>query len=69
MTITADRRWPLERPPSRRLRVGIVHFVAVLNGTERPILTAEHARHVLDVILQAYASVSDGQSPETQTTF
>lgn len=58
-------------PPEETLGVveaGVVHFVAVLRGAEAPILTAEHARHVLDVILQAYASISDGQSHETQTT-
>ncbi|MDP9243642.1 MAG: Gfo/Idh/MocA family oxidoreductase [Chloroflexota bacterium] len=59
-------------PPPDPLDVvetGVVHFVSVLNGAEPPVLTAEHARHVLDVILQAYASISDGQSHETQTTF
>jgi predicted dehydrogenase len=59
-------------PPAERLDVvetGVVHFVSVLRGREHPVLTAEHARHVLDVILQAYASVSDGHSHETQTTF
>ncbi len=30
---------------------------------------AEHARHVLDMILQGYASIAHGQSHETQTTF
>jgi predicted dehydrogenase len=59
-------------PPPDLLDVvetGVVHFVSVLHGAEPPVLTAEHARHVLDVILQAYASISDGQSHETQTTF
>jgi predicted dehydrogenase len=59
-------------PPPDPLDVvetGVVHFVSVLNGSEPPLLTAEHARHVLDVILQAYASISDGQSHETPTTF
>ena len=48
---------------------GAVHFVSVLRGEERPVLTAEHARHVLDVILQAYESIDDGRSHETETTF
>jgi len=59
-------------PPDEALGVvetGVDHFVAVLRGAEAPVLTGEHARHVLDVILQAYASISDGQSHETQTTF
>jgi predicted dehydrogenase len=59
-------------PPAEPLDVvetGVVHFVAALRDTEPPVLTAEHARHVLDVILQAYASISDGHSHETQTAF
>jgi hypothetical protein len=43
--------------------------VACLRGEEEPVLTAEHARHVLDIILKAYASIDDGQSHETETTF
>lgn len=48
---------------------GAVHFVSVLRGDEEPVLTAEHARHVLDVILKAYASVADGRSHETETGY
>ena len=32
---------------------GAAHFVAVLRGEERPVLNAEHARHVLDIMLRA----------------
>jgi hypothetical protein len=38
-------------------------------GDETPVLTAEHARHVLDVILKAYASIDDGRTHDTETTF
>jgi predicted dehydrogenase len=48
---------------------GARHFLACLLGRETPVLTAEHARHVLDVILQAYASIEDGRAHETETTF
>jgi predicted dehydrogenase len=48
---------------------GARHFLACLIGRETPVLTAEHARHVLDVILQAYASIEDGQVHDTETTF
>lgn len=47
---------------------GAVHFVSVLRGEEQPVLTAEHARHVLDVILKAYESIDDGRSHETETS-
>jgi hypothetical protein len=48
---------------------GVVHFVAVLRGEAPPVLSAEHARHVLNVILAAYASITDGRSHETSTSF
>jgi len=48
---------------------GARHFLACLLGRETPVLTAEHARHVLDVILKAYASIADGAAHETETTF
>jgi len=59
-------------PPPEALPVveaGAAHFVACLLGEEEPVLTAEHARHVLDVILKAYASIANGQSHDTETTF
>jgi predicted dehydrogenase len=48
---------------------GIRHFVACLRGEAQPLLTPEHARHVLDITLQAYASIADGDSHRTETTF
>ena len=51
------------------VEMGARHFLACLLGEETPVLTAEHARHVLDVILAAYASIEDGRSHETSTTF
>ena len=51
------------------VETGARHFVACLLGEEQPVLTAEHARHVLDIILQAYASIGDGRAHATETTF
>jgi predicted dehydrogenase len=48
---------------------GVRHFIACLRGTEAPVLTAEHARHVLDVILRSYDSIADGRSHRVETTF
>jgi predicted dehydrogenase len=59
-------------PPADPLEVigtGVTHFVACLRGEEKPLLTAEHARHVLEVILAAYASIADGHTHEMRTTF
>ena len=51
------------------VEMGARHLVACLLGEATPVLTAEHARHVLDVILKAYASVGDGRTHDTETTF
>jgi predicted dehydrogenase len=51
------------------VEIGVRHFIACLLGEETPMLTPEHARHVLDVILAAYASIEDGRAHETETTF
>lgn len=56
-------------PPAQSVgpvEAGIRHFVECLRGAQ-PVLTAEHARHVLDVILKAYESAADGRSHETET--
>jgi len=58
-------------PPEARpvVETGVAHVIACLRGQEMPVLTAEHARHVLDVILKAYDSIRDGRSHDTETTF
>jgi len=51
------------------VEAGIRHFVACLRGETEPVLTAEHARHVLDIILKTYSSIDDGASHPTETTY
>jgi predicted dehydrogenase len=51
------------------VEAGVRHFVGCLTGDETPILTAEHARHVLEVILAAYESIADGRTHEIETRF
>jgi predicted dehydrogenase len=51
------------------VEAGARHFIRCLLGEEEPILTAEHARHVLEIILAAYASMADGRSQQIATTF
>jgi predicted dehydrogenase len=48
---------------------GPVHFVDCLLEREKPILTAEHACHVLEIILKATASAKEGKVLELETTF
>ena len=49
---TRSRR-PARPALSHLIQAGPEHFVAVLEGSEAPILTAEHATHVLEIILAA----------------
>ena len=51
------------------VETGARHFIACLLGEEQPRLTPEHARHVLDIILKAYASIDDGRAHATETSF
>jgi predicted dehydrogenase len=55
--------------PLAVVETGVRHFVDCLRGDAEPVLTAEHARHVLDITLKAYASIEDGASHATETTF
>ena len=55
--------------PRDLVEMGPAHFIAVLRGEETPVLTAEHARHVLEIMLAASASIEDGASQPISTTF
>jgi predicted dehydrogenase len=57
------------RDDGTTVEIGARHFIRCLLGEEVPVLTAEHARHVLDIILKAYASIEDGRAHSTETTF
>jgi len=51
------------------VETGVRHFIDCLHGATEPILTAEHARHVLDITLKVYESIADSTSHATETTF
>ena len=57
---------PAETPLIGR---GPEHFIACVEGAETPVLTAEHARHVLEVVLRVYESIESGRAVELTTTF
>jgi predicted dehydrogenase len=65
--------WEPAGPPDRTdlslIQAGPAHFVACLEGTETPILTAEHATHVLEIIRGAETSVREGRAIDLATTF
>lgn len=45
------------------------HFVSVMCGEQEPILTAEHAIHILDIILSSAESATSGKAIALNTSF
>lgn len=54
---------------SDMVAAGAAHFVACLAGKEEPKLTAEHACHVLEIMLKSQQSVREGRALEIETRF
>lgn len=70
--------WPgswsqLTPPGSSRfdhlIETGVGHFIDCLRGEVEPLLTAEHACHVLEIMLKAREAAQTGQTLELETTF
>jgi predicted dehydrogenase len=63
----------VKAPESRELTsligAGPAHFVDVIEGRAAPILTAEHATHVLEIMLKAEQSIESGCAIDLTTTF
>lgn len=51
------------------LAAGTEHFIACLEGNEQPILTPEHATHVLEIMLAAGRAIREGRAIETESRF
>ncbi|MGH2534537.1 MAG: Gfo/Idh/MocA family protein [Thermomicrobiales bacterium] len=61
---------PPDAPPVEHLiGAGPRHFLDCLTGASQPILTAEHACHVLEIILKAIKSAKDGRALDLETSF
>lgn len=57
-------------PPNEDLiGAGPRHFIDCMDGSSEPILTAEHAIHVLEIILSAQESAQSGLAIDIETTF
>lgn len=66
--------WRVEAPSTagpvdNLIGMGPAHFVACLRGEEQPVLTAEHACHVLEIALRAKESAAAGRALALETTF
>jgi predicted dehydrogenase len=48
---------------------GPEHFVDCLLGEAEPLLTPEHATHILEIILKAERSAKEGRALDLETTF
>jgi predicted dehydrogenase len=60
---------PVATPGENLIWSGPRHFVSVLEGAQEPILTPEHAIHILEIILSSAESASTGKAIELTTTF
>jgi predicted dehydrogenase len=60
---------PVASPHVNLIGAGVPHFIGCLQGEEEPILTAEHACHVLDVMIAAGKAAASGESISLETTF
>lgn len=60
---------PVASPHANLIGAGVPHFVACIEGREEPILTAEHACHVLDIMLTAGQAANSGETLPVSTTF
>ncbi len=48
---------------------GPAHFIEVIEGRAKPILTAEHATHALEIMLRSSEAIETGRTIELETTF
>ena len=69
--ITPRRRWNNADSQQQRYRRAILvkHLVDCIHEQKHPILSAEHARHALEIMLKAIESARSGQALDLKTTF
>ncbi|MDQ3752695.1 MAG: Gfo/Idh/MocA family oxidoreductase [Actinomycetota bacterium] len=66
--------WRVEAPSTpgpvdNLIGMGSAHFIACLRDGAKPVLTAEHACHVLEIALRAKESAASGRALALETTF
>jgi predicted dehydrogenase len=60
---------PVASPHDNLIGAGVPHFIACIRGEENPILTAEHACHILEVMLAAGEAAASGETVCLETSF
>jgi predicted dehydrogenase len=74
LTIPVERRLPYvsgvhERLPEPHVYNDIMHLVDCILNDKEPLVTAEHARHVIEIIERGYESAEIGRTLALTTTF
>jgi predicted dehydrogenase len=74
MIIPIERRLPYatgvhHTMPEKHIFSDIMHMVDCVLNDKEPVVTAEHARHVVEIIEKGYLSAHTGQAQELTTTF
>jgi hypothetical protein len=60
---------PILRLPRVRQAVGVVDLVAAIRTGRRPVLTPEHARHVIEIMNTCLPAAREGRTVPLRTTF
>jgi len=66
------RGWitPLEnKNPNWTLANGVLHLAECIREDKKPVISAEHARHVIEIMIMACESAKSGQAKNLTTTF
>jgi predicted dehydrogenase len=65
------RGWmtPILRLPRVRQAVGVLDLVDAIRTDRRPVLTPEHARHVIEIMNTCLPAAREGRTVPLQTTF
>ncbi|MCJ7797035.1 MAG: Gfo/Idh/MocA family oxidoreductase [Thermoleophilia bacterium] len=58
---------PHEKLPEAHVYSDIMHLVDCVRNAKAPVVTAEHARHVIEIIESAYRSAETGETQELRT--
>ncbi len=58
-----------ETSESWNISAGLVHLVDCILEDQKPLISGEHARHIVEIITKAYQSAETGRTQELVTTF
>ena len=62
------RRFP-ERDPHWPWTAGLSHLIDCVRSGRRPVMTVEHARHVVEIVAEAHTSLIEGRRQSVASSF